>query len=1056
MPLKLARMFSIIHYQLSILHCIIVHMLPLRHILLLAMLLACGVCIAQKKSAFVRHLTTGDGLSNDICHTVLKDSKGYVWIGTENGLNRYDGHKFQVFKNIPGDSACIAGNTVMELHEDHSGNIWISGVGFLNKYNLQSHRFTHFEANDANPTQHKGGYVEGFFTDRKHRTWLCIAGGGVEQYDSISHRFVGLHPAGKPGALLENFVSGMCETADGRFWLSTHNGLYELSSDLKTFTPHRVVPPKTEENTFYNLATCVLADPIEVHTVWYGTWGTGLHRYNTLTGETQMYTFHSGLPMNLSNIVFDIKTDAAHNIWISSEYGLAQFNRTAGTFEFIDDDVKNPHALRLSEIHNIFFDHDNVLWTSGFKGVNIIDPRLQAFNTRMFGSDFSINNLVYDSKRNRFVGSTFYRNRSLNIFNPIDGSSKGIPLAFAEEGRNEPFGVFVDRKGQYWIGFVRANVRIYQPDEDRMIELPLSQMLNVAERDIDVRSFAEDEQGRIWMSALSIGVLVYDPDAQSLQVLNATSPGVVRGVSELSQNEQFIYAFGENYGIVRIDKQTMEQRASSFNDVPLLKNAVSMVIADNGHLLITTHSHGLIECAFEDAGLKVVKVFDTTQGFPENTLAAILKYSANEYWISCAGGLIMYRPEGVSRLYSENNGLYPFTPNVRLIKGADQHIYYTMGDRLISFYPPELASVSGQFRVVLNSFRVDEKEIFTQDVLGDVSLIELLPGQNSFAFEYSALCFSNVNQLEYAFFLSGAEEEWHYVGDRLYASYSGLAPGDYELRIKTRIAESAWPDAYTSVRIHIAPLWWQTWWFRLSVLVLLVLITLFSIRIYTRSKLRKIELELEKQKSIQQIRTRISRDIHDEIGAGLTKISLMSRKVVRESKGDAAAEAAQSIAGASQQLVKNLGEIVWTINPKNDTLADFLGYVRSYCTDLFEDSGLKLKLDIDEISPQLRSLRLYPEVKRNLLLIIKETLNNALKHSGATDLSLRIAMPGNLLEIEITDNGRGFNPEERGESGNGLRNMKKRSEEVAAEYNIQSTSNGTRTKLTIALDENLL
>jgi signal transduction histidine kinase len=347
--------------------------------------------------------------------------------------------------------------------------------------------------------------------------------------------------------------------------------------------------------------------------------------------------------------------------------------------------------------------------------------------------------------------------------------------------------------------------------------------------------------------------------------------------------------------------------------------------------------------------------------------------------------------------------------------------------------------------------------LYNADVLGDISTIHLTAGQNSFAFEYSALCYRNDNQLDYAFLLVGADDDWHFVGNRLYASYSNLAPGSYELRIKTRMAENAWPEQYTSVVIEIDPHWWQTWSFRILVLILLLGITILSIRLYTRSKLRKVQLELEKQKSIQQIRTRISRDIHDEIGAGLTKISLMSRKVVRESSGESAAAAtAKNIAEASQQLVKNLGEIVWTINPKNDTLADFLGYVRSYCTALFDDSDMRLQLRIAEISQDARGWKLYPEVKRNLLLIIKETLNNTIKHSHAEEVELEIALHDHTLEVRIRDNGKGFDIDERGEAGNGLRNMKKRAEEIGAFYTIQAGSDGTHTTLRISLEENLL
>jgi signal transduction histidine kinase len=222
---------------------------------------------------------------------------------------------------------------------------------------------------------------------------------------------------------------------------------------------------------------------------------------------------------------------------------------------------------------------------------------------------------------------------------------------------------------------------------------------------------------------------------------------------------------------------------------------------------------------------------------------------------------------------------------------------------------------------------------------------------------------------------------------------------------------------------------------------------------YTRAKLREVERQLEKQRSIEAIRTRISRDIHDEIGAGLTKISLMSRKVERLAKtNDEAGEAASGLGNASRDLVQNLGEIVWTINPKNDSLADLLGYLRSYTGKFFEETGIALHLQVTEILPAHHAMRLSPEVKRNTLLILKESLNNVVKHSEATNVSVEVTLQDEQFCLVIEDNGRGFDLEMRSRSGNGLRNMQKRAEEIQGEYEVKtSVSNGTCTMLKFRL-----
>lgn len=346
--------------------------------------------------------------------------------------------------------------------------------------------------------------------------------------------------------------------------------------------------------------------------------------------------------------------------------------------------------------------------------------------------------------------------------------------------------------------------------------------------------------------------------------------------------------------------------------------------------------------------------------------------------------------------------------------------------------------------------KIFNKNFEEENEINFLNEIKLNHSQNFISFDFAAIDFSNAASVQYAYMLEGYDNDWNYCGRRRYASYTNLLPGNYTLHIKAGNEQGVWSKHEKMLCIIIEPAVWQTIWFRTVTLLLIVTGIFFIVRYLSTVKLRRQIVQLERQREIEKVRAHIARDIHDEIGAGLTKISLMSRQLLKSETGNK--NTASKINEASGNLIQNLSEIVWTVNPANDTLQNLIAYTRHYCGNFFDGTTIHLQLDLPELNKILVEQMISPDVKRNYLFILKEACNNVLKHSDAKFFTLELKLKDNSLKIKMSDDGKGFSMMDENKFGNGLRNMKKRVDEVKGFFEMTSRAGtGTTIQLTLPL-----
>jgi len=373
---------------------------------------------------------------------------------------------------------------------------------------------------------------------------------------------------------------------------------------------------------------------------------------------------------------------------------------------------------------------------------------------------------------------------------------------------------------------------------------------------------------------------------------------------------------------------------------------------------------------------------------------------------------------------------------------SDGMMYFGGQEGFTRFFPDNIKDNSFVPPIVITSVhKFNEPVQFNKEIY--------LPYTDNFlSFEFAALSYVNSESNQYAYKMDGLDNDWIYSGSRRYASYPNLEPGEYIFRVKGSNNDGVWNEAGTSIKIIITPPWWKTWWFTTFFWVTIAGSIGGTLRYVEKRKLqRKIE-RLERERALEKERVRISQDMHDEVGSSLSEISILSELLKRDmSKSEEAELHLRDISDRSAEVIENIGQIIWAINPRNDPLDNLVAHLRLYTADYIRKSGIKYRFEIPENIP---AYHLSAEVRRNVFLVVKEALHNIVKHSCASEVQVRVDFLQSQMIINVRDNGKGFSIDQSSGSGNGLINMQKRIENIGGTFKIESEpEQGTSITITV-------
>ncbi len=1024
---------------------------------------------AQNKQFNFTHLFSEQGLSQNTVHSILQDKRGFMWFATEDGLDRYDGYNFKVYKNNPQVSTSISDNFIWTIYQDKTGILWVgTNNGGLSRYDESTDSFISYKNNPADTNSLTFNNVRTIMEDRFGNLWVGTEN-GLDKFNKKNGTFTHYkHDHNDANSISNNVVLSLFEDMDGNLWIGSDGGLDKYDRDNDRFINYSTI-----NNKFENTVVLSIYQDKNKN-LWVGT-VNGLFSMDLSTNKFNKYILNPSESKNgNSNRVNAVIEDDENKIWAGAGDGLYKFDTSKNTFLKITPGVSNKDILINNNILSLFKDKSGLIWI-GTAEDGLVKLDREGLNIRQYKHDlFDEQSLRHNTVRSIFqekngtlwVGTLggglnrlkkngkhffVYRNNPKDKFSISDNSISAINK---------------DKFGYLWIGTwsggLNRSINPINPkrlDDIKFLNFKKSYSSGNSGSTNIIQAIYEDSDGQLWIGT-GIGLDVYD--RQNNKFINFSEDP--SNPNTISSNKVQSCLIEDNFGNLWIGTWNGLNRLSSkyrknilkinYNDVKfesffmtpnnnlsLSDNRVISVYKDTeGNLWFGTYGGGVNKLTVEEQNSKTPKFkrYNVDDGLNSNIIYSIQGDDRGNIWMSSDNGLSMLNPkDNTVRNYDTNDGLEGNQffwgasfkgNNGRLFFGGTKGFYVLNADKVrTNRHIPNI--VITDFQVFNKPLKINEKGSPLNKSIIITDEIKLSSKENVFSIEFASLDFVSPKKNFYAYKMEGFDEDWIYSGNRRFVTYTNLDPGNYVFRVKGSNNDGVWNEKGTSLKIIITPPFWKTWWF-IAFATLLIGGLVASI----------IFLRIRNLFRIERIKTKIAADLHDNIGSSLTGISILSEVISTKIKTDDndVKHSLKTISENSRKLIDDLSDIVWLVNPKRESLYDLILRLRDTYAELLTYTSISFK---SENIKSLEKVTLSMENRQNLYLIFKEAINNSITHSNCTEIILDASIKGKKLIMSVKDNGNGFD-ESDVSKGNGLKNMKKRAEDIGGSLEITENKDG--------------
>jgi len=992
-----------------------------------------------------KHLGIQEGLSQNTVNCMMQDSQGFLWIGTQDGLNRYDGYNFKIYRSNPVDSNSIAHNWIWDIFEDHEKNIWIATWDGLTKYDPSINKFKNYLPRPGASGTISGSRPTSICEDQMGSLWIGTWGGGLNRYNSDSETFtVFKHDSANSKSLPNNYIRNIYFDQHNRLWVGTWGGLSRVSIDKdKSIIFLNFLHSKSVKTSISsNKITYITED--HLGNLWIATLGGGLNIYSEKDSSFQHFYHQKNRPNSLSsNDISVIFEDHLNQLWIGTpSNGLNLFNRKNGICTRFVSSQEDRESLNGNNVYSIYEDISGLLWIGG-SGINIYDPQIGNFQSLKFNnndrntlSKSKVTSFCEDQSGNIWLGTEY---NGLKKYNRTTGTFtiyQHNPRNQNSLSNNNVSSITRDKNGRIWVGTRGGGLNLFQPQKGNFVhfiqnpEIPETEGLNY------INALCFTQENLLWIATYDKGLICYDIQKNHFSHFKSNSRDrhsltgnyLLRLYTD-SHGKLWIGTWGA--GLCCLDPETNRFTSFLADDKDTLSIAGNIIhticeTEDSGNRIMWAGtSKGLSSMILNDSMSGKFNQIDMRDGLPSNVINGILEDGHRNIWLSTNMGISMLNPVTKKIInYDVNDGLQSNEFNRgACLKLKDGSLLFGGVTGINSFFPDQIKESSFQPPVVLTNFLVFNKEMKFSKSLNELSHIVLSFKQNFFSFEFSALDFSQPGKIQYAYQMTGVDKDWVMAGKRRYASYTNIGPGEYIFKVRGTNSDGIWSKKLKSINIKIKPPYWQTWWFKVLGLVLL------SMVLYTLHR-----MSIQKLLAIERLRVRIASDLHDDIGSALTRISITSEQIQNTKNQNKMRILSKSIGSISRDVISTMGDIVWSIDSRNDSLMELLDRMHEFTyNDLsLEDMNIVFHQEgLDE------NKKISVDYRQNIFYIFKEVINNAVKHSGASEIEINLSNRHDFFMMEIADNGKGFDPEKI-KNGNGLRNIRMRARRLKADLDIDA------------------
>ena len=993
------------------------------------MLGACGSALAAEANArfTVDVFGTARGLPSSAVLAVTQTRDGYLWVGTLAGLARFDGVEFAVFdeNNTPG----LNSSQIRRLYEDRQDNLWIGtengGVALAKAGKVARVQLGRLEATDR---------LMAICEDPSGAVLLYTDSGLLARYRDGKTE---VWPAGSDAP---STCRALIAEESGRLWLGTDTSLVALkpipvvTDDVRPIRLNYLLASK--RGGYWRLANGRIQRCNE----------------NRVEQDWGAYPWTNTLPIVAAcedrdgNLVVGTYGDGVY--WFDAEGNATR--------------ISSEQGLSHNSVLSLTVDREGCLWV-GTNGGGLNRVRRKRFEVLEPSHGSVVQSVCEDGQGGLWFGCT--GNRIYHWGTNGAQQFRLIPSSFTLDVNPDNLldvkAVFVGlNRGALGGNWVLAGTwgalapHLFQLEYGKFVPLSLPAAL-----DQKVSAIFQDRAGRLWLGTQG-GLFCFD-DLKLFTTRDGLSADDVRAIAEDREGNLWVGTEGGGLNRLRDGHFTCFTRT---NGLP--GNNIKALEVDGDGVLWVATSGGLARFH----GGKWTR-YSKKEGLASNSLGYLLEDEHGSLWIGSNAGLLRLKKEELNafaearsvsvscRVYGEADGL-PATECTSgsqpgALRGRDGTLWFPTIQGLASLNPARLNLNTNRPPVIIEGVLIDG-QLQNPDTLRapPPKAVTVPPGKEGLVVRYASLNLAAPEKGRFKYRLDGYETGWtERPGNVREARYPKLPPGEYHFQVKACNEDDVWNEAGATLAITVLPPFWRTWWFLSLTTVCLLGLIVGSVHYVSTQRLQRQLAALRQKEALEKERARIARDIHDQVGASLTQISLLGELVEGDKDQPAEVEAhARQIEQTALETTRALDEIVWTVNPSNDTLDGLITYVCKYAQDYLAVAGLKYRL---EAPPQLPATPISPEVRHNLFLAAKESITNVVRHAHATAVVIRIRLEASRFSLEVQDNGRGLGGMDQAaaQSRNGLRNMRKRMADIGGSFSIEPAPEaGAVVRLTVPLE----
>ncbi len=1032
----------------------------------------------QIRPARFEVLSVEQGLSESVVNDILQDRQGFLWFATGDGLNRYDGYEFIVYRNDPADTDSLSHSHTTRIMEDRQGRLWIGTYnGGLNRFDPLTGRITRYRAEEKRQDTLTDNGITALLEDSQGQIWVGTLQGGLSRYDPQTERFQRFrHQENDPDSLLDDHVYDMLETRTGDLWVGTSAGLDHFDREAGRFI-HLNYQDGDPGGLSGKVSYRLFED--SQGRLWVSSLDAGLDRFEFQNGSiTRVTHFHPGTddPKHLSGTgVLAITEDRAGVLWVGLRgRGLCRFDAIKQDFICYNNDPGKVNSLSANQVASLYEDRSGILWIGTYGGgVNKLNPGYKPFVN--LGSDpqdpVSLSgNMVFaiyqDEQGILWVGEEGTGLDRIDLATGKVVNYRNDPKDTTSLGGHNVHHIYQDRAGVIWIGSNAGLDRMdpasgtfthYQHNSEDPSSLPGN----------DITGICEDGSGNFWIGTRMGFALLDRTTGKVTRYQNR--PGDLNSLSNnsvstlLADSHGFLWIGTVFSGLDRFDPHTGNflHIPGNPNDLQALSDPyVISIFEDSAGTIWVGTTAGLNRLDWQPQINKaVIRQYRVKDGLPNDFIYAIeedTSVTPSHLWVSTNKGLArLDQKTGLFKNFVAKDGLQSSEFNMGAsFKSSSGEIFFGGIEGITRFYPQQIRENPYIPPVVLTSLTQHGEALNPQ--ISHAEEITLRWPDNYFDFEFSALNYTRPEDNQYAYRLDGLDNAWNMIGVKRGGRYTNLSGGTYTLRLKGSNNDGLWNETGAAIRVRVIPPFWATWWFRGAFALLVAGVVASGVRMRIRgvvSRNRHLEKlvsartaeiqklsEQTKELAIIEERNRLARDLHDSAKqkafAALAQLGAANGLLRADlPRANTALREAETLV---YEVIEELTFLIQEMYPVELKEKGLPTVLREY---IFEwESRCEIGVTFELINTYPLSLK----VEQALYRIVQEALANVARHSCATRVDIMLEYLSGQVNLTIADNGQGFDMSRR-PSGVGLRSMQERIYMIGGKLMIESSpGQGTR------------